>query len=478
MIKRKILSVLLVATILLGITACGNKSTTPTPTPSESTSTGTPSETTPDTDKEPGDIYSWVFEEDRNISGTVRFWIPFKGEQGMNDMIADFNKEYPNIKVELTTYNNNSDGNLSVNTAIMAGEVDVLASFGLNNTYRRWENGLFLDLTDKVAQEGIDLVANWGTDVYKFEDRIYSFPCGGMSYYISINKNAWDEAGLGDIPTEWTWDEYLEACRKMTKKDSTGKTLVYGGSDYHSINYFTYAKYQVTGKNAAYNDETGLSSLDSELIINSLERELKAENEEGIWFPLKTYRADNIQTQMVYTDGTVASAIGPNMIRFIRDTENYPMDWVTYFAPYPTEEKGQTNYMSGVSVFSHAGITLGCQDEAAAWAFLKYYSTYGSRYLIIAGHQSTWKGTDVNGLVELVFGSEEEAAKLIDVESFKRCVVNYDNPAFVDTIVTAISEVTDIINEYGLYAANGQMSARDAMIEAAELANDAIKKAQ
>ena len=134
--------------------------------------------------------------------------------------------------------------------------------------------------------------------------------------------------------------------------------------------------------------------------------------------------------------------------------------------------------MSGVSVFSHAGITLGCQDEAAAWAFLKYYSTYGSRYLIIAGHQSTWKGTDVNGLVELVFGSEEEAAKLIDVESFKRCVVNYDNPAFVDTIVTAISEVTDIINEYGLYAANGQMSARDAMIEAAELANDAIKKAQ
>lgn len=49
----------------------------------------------------------------------------------MDDMIAEFNQTYPNVKVELTSYNNNSDGNLAVDAALIAGEIDVLASFGL-----------------------------------------------------------------------------------------------------------------------------------------------------------------------------------------------------------------------------------------------------------------------------------------------------------------------------------------------------------
>ena len=156
-----------------------------------------------------GDITSWILEKDTNMKGEVDFWIPFKGDAGMDAMIADFNKTYPNIKVNLNSYSNNSDGNMSVNTAIQAGEVDVLASFGLNQTYTRWENGLFEDITDKCTDEGIDLKANWGTDDYKYEDKIYTLPCGGLKNYVSINMTDWKEAGLGDIPTEWTWDDYL-----------------------------------------------------------------------------------------------------------------------------------------------------------------------------------------------------------------------------------------------------------------------------
>ena len=59
------------------------------------------------------------------------------------------------------------------------------------------------------------------------------------------------------------------------------------------------------------------------------------------------------------------------MIRFIRDTENFPTDFITGFAPYPVEEKGQENYMAGANIFSHVGIATGCQNEEAAWAFTK-----------------------------------------------------------------------------------------------------------
>ena len=102
------------------------------------------------------------------------------------------------------------------------------------------------------------------------------------------------------------------------------------------------------------------------------------------------------------------------------DQENDPTDYVTAFAPYPVNEKGQTNYMSGVTPFSHSGLALNCKDIEASWAFLKWYSTYGVKYLVAAGHQPNWKGTDPADAVKLLFGDEETAAKIIDIDSFKR----------------------------------------------------------
>lgn len=44
-----------------------------------------------------------------------------------------------------------------------------------------------MELTDYIEKYNINLVDNWGTDVYKYDDTYYTFPCGGLSYYVSIN---------------------------------------------------------------------------------------------------------------------------------------------------------------------------------------------------------------------------------------------------------------------------------------------------
>lgn len=427
---------------------------------------------------EGADITSWILEEDTSIAGDISFWMPFKGSQGMDALIADFNKTYPNIKVTLNTYNNNSDGNLSVNTSIMAGEVDVLASFGLANVYKRWEAGLYEDLTDLVEEEGIDLVANWGSEAFKHDDCIYTFPCGGLSYYVAINMTAWEKAGLGELPTEWTWDEYLAASKAMTEYNEDGTVKVYGGSDYHSQNYFTYQYGAQVGKNAYY-DADGTSSFDNPAIIKALEREVQAELVDKIWFPKATYRGDNLQAQQTFlVERVVNSVINPNMVRFLPDTANYGVDFITGFAPWPVDEHGQTNYMSGVSPFSHAGIAFedGRSEEEfeACWAFLKWYSTYGVKYLAAAGHQPNWAGTEAGSALALLFGSEEEAAKFVDVESFKRVVGVATNPQYYEDELTAYSKVNSTLAEYTMYALNGTMTAEQAMLEAAKIADEAI----
>ena len=66
----------------------------------------------------------------------------------MDALIADFNSIYPNITVELNTYNNNSDGNMSVNTSILAGEVDVLAGKVLVDEEDAHDAGQYRDVPE------------------------------------------------------------------------------------------------------------------------------------------------------------------------------------------------------------------------------------------------------------------------------------------------------------------------------------------
>ena len=473
---KKTLAMLLALMMALSIfTACDNTEPTDAPTNAPTTA-GDPTEAPTIADDGTLDT-SWILEEDTDMEGTVNFWTCFHETQGVGPMIAEFNEIYPNIKVNLHTYSNTSDGNVGANTAIIGGEVDVIASFGLEQVNTRWENSLYMDITDKVNEEGIDLVEQWGTDVFKTDGKIYSFPCGGLCYYIAINMTAWNEAGLGELPTEWTWDEYLEACKAMTKYNDDGTVAVYGGSDYHNNAYFMYTNNQLYGGDMYYLPD-GSASYDSARVINALERKLKAELDDKIWYPSSSYTADLIQAQMTFCQGQVASTVICNITRFLHDTENYPdVDFITGFAPWPVEEKGETNYMSGVAPFSHAGIGVNCQDEDAAWAFLKWYSTYGVKYLAAAGHQPNWKGTEEGSAIEVIYGSQEEAEKWIDVESHNRVVGNAALPAYAETNLTAYTDVSRALTDPILQAINGELSAEDAMKQAAEEANAAIEKA-
>ena len=114
------------------------------------------------------------------------------------------------------------------------------------------------------------------------------------------------------------------------------------------------------------------------------------------------------------------------------------------------------------------------EDFPAAWAFLKWYSTYGVKYLAAAGHQPNWKGTEPGSALSLLFGSEEEAAKFVDVESFKRVVGVSTNPSYYEDELTAYSKVNSLMAEYTMYALNDVMTPEAALAELTKLADEAI----
>lgn len=413
---------------------------------------------------------AYIDADAANMTGTVRFWTAFAGQFGTDAMIADFNALYPNINVEYTVYKNNSEGNMTVNTAMLAGEIDVLLGFHTYNTAARWENNMLLDLTDRLAADNLDLVKEWGTDVYTYNGRCYCFPSGGLSAFVAINMDMWNAAGLGELPLEWTWDQYLDACRAMTTED------VIGGSDFNQTEWWTYSVYQTLGKDALYNEE-GLSNFDHPLFAQALNREIAAE-QEGIWYPKAVYAADGTYARVMFLNGKIASTTESIVTRFLSDKENYPHDFLVGYAPYPVNDLSETNYLTGYLPQSFYCVAQNCQDADAAYAFAKFAATYGSKYLFKAGHASQWTGIQADEIINVVFGSREEAEKLVDVDSYIRSVLAFNAPSYRETNITAFARLAAIRDEYGMYALSGQMSVEEALKTAKEEADAAILEAQ
>lgn len=422
----------------------------------------------------PGDPV-YIAKNASEITGTVRFWTAFGDALGTGQMVKDFNTYYPNIKVIVNVYPNNTEGNLTCDTALMAGEIDALLSFGTFNSAARWENGLLLNITDKLYHDNLDLVKEWGSDAYvDANDQVFVIPSGGLSVFVGVNMTKWNEAGLGPIPDSWTWDEYAEASRKLTQRDAQGNTIVYGGSDFNQRDYWTYALRQTKGVDALYNAD-GLSDFDNPLCATILQRLINCADE-GIWYNKNKLITDGIKTRDLMWNEQAATGVESIMTRFVMDTNKYPHDFILGYAPYPVNNAGETNYALGNMPNSFFCVAANAQNSDAAYEFIKFASTYGGKYLYKAGHTTTWTHTNPDEIVDLVFGSKEEAAKWVDVDSYIKNVLAVGQPAYHEEYIVAYAEVQSLLDEYTTYILGKQLPVKEGLAELKELADEAIQE--
>ena len=406
---------------------------------------------------------------DANLTGTVKFVAAYNTSQGMGDMIAAFNELYPNVTVELTTISNNTEGNLRIDTSLLAGgEIDVLLSYTSTYTRERTDAGFFMDLTDMIAAEGIDMDDEWGGAI-TVNDRIYCIPIDGLNYYIAINMDLWQKAGLGDIPTSWTMDEYAEACRTLTADG------IFGGTESHGSEHWMNHVYQAFGSDMRYTaDGKGVTYVSNPAFVETLQRQVALE-QEGVWYPWNEMKAAGLQTQNVFLGKEVATTITNNVTRFIADQTNYPIDFKVAFASYPKlAASDEHNYMEGPSKYGHLAITNTCENVDAAWAFVKFFAREGNVYLVKAGHLPTWRYTDRDKAVTLLFGSDEEAAKLVDVNTYKSVVLNLDGENYYDTIVN--TEIDNYLASVVKEVLNYELDPVEAMADVEEFAIGVLNK--
>ena len=170
----------------------------------------------------------------------------------------------------------------------------------------------------------------------------------------------------------------------------------------------------------------------------------------------------------MFLGGKAAMTIGPWMVRNIKDTETYPHDFVTAFAPYPVVSEGQRNYTQG-GYGDLLCINPRSEHLDEAWEFAKWYLTEGGLYLASGGRVPAANTYNADDVVNAFLSGAEN---LFDADSTKAVLITpHDNYA-APSITTKNAELTDIINEELEAIYTGQKTVEEGL-ESAKTRGDA-----
>ncbi|MFD5199654.1 ABC transporter substrate-binding protein [Streptomyces sp. NPDC058375] len=146
--------------------------------------------------------------------GTVTVWA---WEPTLKQVAADFEKKYPEVDIELVNAGTGNDQYKGLQNAISAkkGVPDVAQL----EYYALGQYALTKEITDLTPYGAGKLEGSYSPGPWnsvKFDDGIYGLPMDSGPMALFYNKKVFDKHGIA-VPT--TWDEYVEAGRKLHKAD-------------------------------------------------------------------------------------------------------------------------------------------------------------------------------------------------------------------------------------------------------------------
>ena len=205
--RKKVLASLLACTMLVAMTGCGSND-------------GKKTQNTSDEDLKPyTDI---VLGEDFTDLDTTITMLNHRTDMDSDDYagvnwkqyLAEFNKVYPNIKVEITCDTNYADDAL---THLQSGDYETIMGIPALDASDLSTYYISYGDLDTMSKE-----VNYA-DTWMYEKQIYGVASTATTQGIVYNKKVFEEAGISEIPT--TPDDFIAALQQI--KDNTDAIPLY-----------------------------------------------------------------------------------------------------------------------------------------------------------------------------------------------------------------------------------------------------------
>jgi sorbitol/mannitol transport system substrate-binding protein len=149
--------------------------------------------------------------------------------QDMSQLLGEFNKQHPDIKINLIMMEENDLRNAATkDVATQGGQYDIM-TVGAYEVPIWGENQWLTDLTDLAAKDpsyDVDDFFQPVRDGVSFNNRLYAVPFYGESSFLMYRKDLFEQAGL-TMPERPTWQQVAEFAAKLKdpSKDRAGICL-------------------------------------------------------------------------------------------------------------------------------------------------------------------------------------------------------------------------------------------------------------
>ncbi|WP_025678056.1 ABC transporter substrate-binding protein [Paenibacillus massiliensis] len=384
--KRRSVSISLCAVLLLSLllTACGGSA-------NEQSSSGS--------------------GEGGNEQVTIKFfhWYDDKIE-GFDKLIAEFEKQHPNIKVEsvVGVLNDANETMKKIDLAIASGEeLDVMIMNNPTAYAQRAAIDVLEPLDEYLEKDGQTFNDEYQVDT-AIDGKHYAFPGKVNQYFVMLNKDQLDAAGL-PVPTEWTWDEYLDYAQKLTKGEGPSKQY---GTYFHT--WVDYSMLPLMGQLENNNviKSDGTPNVDNDLFRQGLAIRDRAAKE-GSAVPYEDTISQKLHYRNVFMNGQASMLmIGSWMITEAAGNGPIKQNFKTAFAPYPTAKAGDPIASKADGDF--VTVYAKSKHKQEAYTFAKWFTTEGME--LQGKYLNGWAKSDSQALIDKMT-SGPDAEKLIDKES-------------------------------------------------------------
>ncbi|OUN16550.1 ABC transporter substrate-binding protein [Gemmiger sp. An87] len=355
---KKALALVMAGAMALSMVACGGGSTSTSTATSGSTAASTGTSTASGTATE---ITLWTYP--------IGSW---QKEETVNGFIAEFNKQYPDIKVNVE-YLDYTNGDDKVTTAIEAKNTPDIIFEGPERLVSNWgAKGLMVDLSDLWTEEATADISKTSEAVVNAckgaDGKYYEYPMCMTAHNMAINYELFEETGaLQYIDQEtrtWTTDNFVKALE--TLRDS-GKVMtpaiVYcggqgGDQGTRALVNNLYSGTYTTADHTAYTANSAEN-------VKALELLQKLNSEQALTFDPALQASDELQ---MFANGTAAMTFCWNASNEATYAEQ--VTFTPYAMNFPTDD-GKVELCGGIWGF---GIFDNGDDAKieAAKTFIKF----------------------------------------------------------------------------------------------------------
>jgi multiple sugar transport system substrate-binding protein len=360
--------------------------------------------------------------------------------------IDAFEKKYPNIDVELVILSEKGDtqeATKKLDLAAASGEQMDVIMFSESASYsQRVSMGMTAPLDEFIKKEGYKVSEEYKVDT-EINGKIYALPGKFNPWYVLINKNHLEEAGL-KIPKDWTWDEFIEYAKAMTKDGHYG-TYFHGPQNGSWMEYLRLALAS-EAENTEFTTDEGNSNLTHSLFKKTLEIRVKMEKDDQSAVPY----ADILTKKLHYRDqffnqATSSIIIGSWMNAELGGTELNPLNFNVTVAPFPKNDKADKGGYTPVTT-DYMAIAAKSEHKKEAYTFIRWYTTEGQ--IIQGKNVPSWNKVsdrELTKIIDKILSGTKNPEK-IDKESLIHVLTNAKSSKIISPVPNQ-AEIYKVLNE-------------------------------